>query len=44
MRIARVIGHVTLHRRLPELPGGALLLVDVLDEQALRGRDQQARP
>jgi len=37
MRIARVIGTVTLSSRLPELKSGRLLLVDALDRPALRG-------
>jgi microcompartment protein CcmK/EutM len=43
MRIGRVIGHVTLNRRLPELKAGTLALVDVLDAQALRGIAAGAR-
>lgn len=35
MRIARVIGNVTLHRRIEELRVGRLLLVETLDGQAL---------
>lgn len=35
MRIARVIGTVTLHRRLPELRAGRLLLAETLDGAAL---------
>lgn len=35
MRIARILGHVTLNRRLPELPGGALLLAEALDPAGL---------
>ena len=36
MRLARVMGHVTLHRRLDELPTGALLLCETLDAQAVQ--------
>jgi microcompartment protein CcmK/EutM len=43
MRIGRVIGTVTLSRRLPELKPGKLMLVDVLDAQALRGHARGAR-
>jgi ethanolamine utilization protein EutN len=35
MRIARVLGNLTLDRKLDELPGGALLLVEAMDRQAL---------
>lgn len=35
MRIARVIGNLTLARRLNELPAGNLLLVEVLDRTSL---------
>jgi len=37
MRIARVIGTVTLNRRLDELKPGRLLVAQALDEQALTG-------
>ena len=43
MRIARVIGTVTLSSRLPELGAGRLLIVDALDAQALRGVDECVR-
>lgn len=43
MRIGRVIGTVTLNRRLPELKPGKLLLVEALDAPALRGHAQHAR-
>lgn len=43
MRMARVIGTVTLGRRLPELKAGTLLVADVLDAQALRGVERGAR-
>lgn len=37
MRIARVIGNLTLGRRLDGFPAGSLLLVDALDGAALDG-------
>lgn len=37
MRIGRVIGHITLNPRTPELRHGALLLVEALDYTALTG-------
>ena len=36
MRIARIIGNVTLGRRLPELRAGSLLLAEPLDGDAVR--------
>ena len=42
MRIGRVIGHVTLNPRTPELRHGALLLVEALDHAALVGRSSDA--
>jgi len=42
MRIARVIGTLTLGSRLPELKAGRLLIADALDGQALRGLDRGA--
>lgn len=36
MRIARVIGHVTLSRRVAALVPGSFLIVEALDESALR--------
>ena len=43
MRLARVIGTVTLNRRLNELKAGQYLLADVLDGQALAGLASAAR-
>ena len=42
MRIARVIGTVTLSSRLPSLKAGRLLIADALDRQALRGLKEGA--
>lgn len=42
MRIARVIGTVTLSPRLPELGAGRLLIADALDGPALDGIDRRA--
>lgn len=42
MRIARVIGTVTLNRRLAELKPGRLLVAQALDEQALAGHADHA--
>lgn len=47
MRLGRVMGKVTLNRRLAELPTGALLLVEALDNGALAKPDgfvPRARP
>ena len=41
MRIARVLGVVTLQPRLPELPAGRLAIVETLDAEALTGADDQ---
>lgn len=35
MRMARVLGHVTLNRKLPEFPAGQLLIVEAMDPAAL---------
>ena len=43
MRIARVIGSVTLGRKLPELPGGSLRLAEPLDGPAVRSPAASAR-
>lgn len=43
MRIARVIGTLTLNRRLPELRAGRLLIADALDGHALAGLEKGAR-
>ena len=43
MRIAKVIGTVTLNRRLPELKAGKLLLAEALDSAALDGINRGAR-
>lgn len=43
MRIARVLGTVTLSRRLDALKPGRLLIAQTLDGQALAGLDQQAK-
>ncbi len=42
MRIARVLGCVTLSRRLANLQSGRLTLVEALDASALEGRDNHA--
>lgn len=41
MRIARVIGTLTLSRKLPELRAGTLLLAEALDGAALAGLDER---
>ena len=43
MRIARVIGTITLTRRVSALKPGTLLIADVLDATALAGRATNAR-
>ena len=43
MRLARVIGTVTLSRRLADLRSGTLLLVETLDDAALAGEATSAR-
>ncbi|HEX7008776.1 MAG TPA: EutN/CcmL family microcompartment protein [Phycisphaeraceae bacterium] len=43
MRIARVIGTVTLNRRLSDLKPGRLLIAEALDDAALEGLGRQAR-
>ena len=43
MRLGRVIGTVTLNRRLEDFKAGTLLLVDAFDGSALRGMDQQSK-
>ncbi|MCC6581182.1 MAG: carbon dioxide concentrating mechanism protein CcmL [Phycisphaeraceae bacterium] len=43
MRIGRVIGNVTLSRRLPDLKPASLLLVDAFDDAALTGWKQNAK-
>jgi len=42
MRIGRVMGNVTLSQKMASLKPGALLLVNVLDAQALAGHEAQA--
>ena len=42
MRIGRVIGSVTLNRKLASMPAGRLLMVDALDAQALAGVEKQS--
>ena len=44
MRIGRVLGNVTLSRRLPELRPGQWLIVEPLDHQALVSRGHRATP
>ena len=44
MRIARVIGTVTLSRGLPDLKSGSYLIADALDGHALEGRGARGRP
>ncbi len=41
MRIAKVIGKVTLNRAMPELKPGSYLLVRPLDRSALAGGERQ---
>ncbi len=43
MRIGRVIGTVTLSRRLPELRPGKYVITEALDDQALVGLKQHKR-
>lgn len=44
MRIARVIGTVTMSRKLPELKSGRFVICDVLDANALAGlKEKQSR-
>ena len=40
MRIARVIGKVTLNRRLPDLAAGRLLIVRTYSRRSLTGADR----
>lgn len=42
MRLARVIGNVTLGQKLPEIKAGSLLIVDAFDADALHGHAQAA--
>lgn len=42
MRLARVIGTVTLNRKLPDLKAGRYLIAEALDGRALRGVSQGA--
>ncbi len=47
MRLARVMGHVVLHQRLPELPTGALLLCEAFDArnvQDITVEQRRSRP
>lgn len=37
MRIARVLGHVTLNPRLPELASGRYVIAEALDNPAVQG-------
>jgi len=43
MRLARVMGNVTLHRRLPEFPVGRLLLVEPLDVDGVANLEGPSR-
>lgn len=43
MRIARIIGNVTLSQRLPDLRAGSLLLAEPLDGDAVRSPGASAR-
>ncbi len=43
MRIARIIGNVTLGRRLDEFPAGRLLLAEALDGAAIETIAQEGR-
>lgn len=40
MRVAKVIGRVTLSTRLPDVPAGQFLIVQPLSRDALTGRDK----
>jgi ethanolamine utilization protein EutN len=40
MRIARVLGNLTLSSRLADLPPGQLLLVQPLSQEAIRGENE----
>ena len=42
MRIARVLGHVTLTPRLPELAAGTYVIAEALDGPAVRGHRDRA--
>jgi ethanolamine utilization protein EutN len=42
MRLGRVIGNVTLGKKLPEFKGGSLLVVEPFDQQMLRGVERCA--
>ncbi|MCE9590408.1 MAG: EutN/CcmL family microcompartment protein [Planctomycetes bacterium] len=42
MRIARVIGTVTLGRQVPDLKPGRYLIAEALDGRALKGLDRKA--
>lgn len=43
MRLARIIGQVTLHRQLEELPIGSLLICEPLDPSGVRNLDRDQR-
>ncbi len=43
MRIARVLGTVTISKRLPELRPGRYILAEALDSEALYALDRNAR-
>jgi microcompartment protein CcmK/EutM len=43
MRLARIIGNVTLNRMLSDFPAGSFQIVEVLDAQALTGLDTHTR-
>jgi len=43
MRLARVMGHVVLNQRLPELPHGSLLLCEALDAPGVRNIHREQR-
>jgi ethanolamine utilization protein EutN len=44
MRIAKVIGKVTLSKRDGNMPNGSLLLAEVLDKGMLNGQAKRATP
>lgn len=43
MRLARVIGTVTISRKLPDLKSGCWLIAEAFDRQALAVRDAEGR-
>ncbi|MBI1337233.1 MAG: carbon dioxide concentrating mechanism protein CcmL [Phycisphaera sp.] len=43
MRIAKIIGVLTINRRLPELASGRYVIAEAFDETALRGRSENIK-